>query len=48
MGPEATLDDVFVHYSGAVIEQGGSYRDIRESRGTIQRLGLTPMLRSGL
>lgn len=39
VGPEATLDDVFVHFSGAVIEHGGSYRDIRESRDAIRRLG---------
>jgi len=38
IGPEATLDDVFVHFSGAVIESGGSYRDVRESRNAIQRL----------
>jgi ABC-2 type transport system ATP-binding protein len=39
VGPQATLDDVFVHFSGAVIEHGGDYRNIRESRDTIQRLG---------
>lgn len=39
LGPDATLDDVFVHFSGAVIEQGGSYRDVRDSRSAIQRLG---------
>jgi ABC-2 type transport system ATP-binding protein len=39
VGPQATLEDVFVHFSGAVIDQGGNFRDIRESRGTIQRLG---------
>ena len=36
---QAGLDDVFVHFSGAVIEHGGDFRDIRESRDTIKRLG---------
>ena len=39
VGPEASLSDVFVAYSGAVIEQGGHYRDVREVRETAQRLG---------
>jgi ABC-2 type transport system ATP-binding protein len=39
VGPQADLDDVFVHFSGAVIEHGGNYRDVRESRDTIGRLG---------
>ncbi len=39
VGPESTLDDVFVQFSGAVIDHGGDYRDVRESRGTIRRLG---------
>ena len=39
VGPDADLNDVFAHFSGAVIEQGGSFREVRESRSTIQRLG---------
>ncbi|WP_449412952.1 ATP-binding cassette domain-containing protein [Pandoraea soli] len=39
VGPNADLNDVFAYYSGAVIDHGGSYRNIRESRSTIQRLG---------
>lgn len=39
LGPNADLNDVFAHFSGALIEHGGSYRNIRESRGAIQRLG---------
>ncbi|HCE08678.1 MAG TPA: multidrug ABC transporter ATP-binding protein [Oxalobacteraceae bacterium] len=39
VGPQANLDDVFVHFSGAVIEQSGNYRDVRETRDTIGRLG---------
>jgi len=39
LGAAATLDDVFVHYSGAAIEEGGNYRDIRQTRRTASRLG---------
>jgi ABC-2 type transport system ATP-binding protein len=39
VGPGADLNDVFAHFSGAVIEHGGSYRNIRESRSAIRRLG---------
>jgi ABC-2 type transport system ATP-binding protein len=38
-GPEATLDDVFVAVSGGTIQESGSYRDVRERRTTLQRLG---------
>jgi ABC-2 type transport system ATP-binding protein len=39
LGPEATLDDVFAHFSGGSIREGGSYRDIRQTRSTASRLG---------
>ena len=39
LGPEATLDDVFVRYSGGAIQEGGSYRDVRQTRVTARRLG---------
>ena len=39
LGAEATLDDVFAHFSGASIQEGGSYRDIRQTRTTASRLG---------
>lgn len=39
VGPDASLSDVFVHYSGAVIDQGGHLREVRETRGTAKRLG---------
>jgi ABC-2 type transport system ATP-binding protein len=39
LGPEATLDDVFVQYSGGSIEEGGNYSDIRRTRSTANRLG---------
>lgn len=39
VGEEATLDDVFAHFSGASIEEGGNYRDIQRTRSTASRLG---------
>ncbi len=38
-GPEATLDDVFVHYAGGTIAEGGSYRDVVRVRRNARRLG---------
>jgi len=39
VGPSATLNDVFAHYSGGDIQEGGNYRDIRRTRSTASRLG---------
>lgn len=39
ISPTASLSDVFTAYCGGVIEQGGHYREIRETRVTAQRLG---------
>ena len=39
IGTGATLDDVFVHYSGGTIQEEGSYRDVRHTRNTARRLG---------
>ncbi|OGB02011.1 MAG: multidrug ABC transporter ATP-binding protein [Burkholderiales bacterium RIFCSPHIGHO2_12_FULL_61_11] len=39
VGPEANLGDVFAHFSGAVIEHGGHYRDVRESREAFRGRG---------
>jgi ABC-2 type transport system ATP-binding protein len=39
LGEGATLDDVFVQYSGSSIQEGGNYRDIRRTRTTASRLG---------
>ena len=39
ISPTATLDDVFAHYCGGNITQGGSFTDARETRGTAQRMG---------
>jgi ABC-2 type transport system ATP-binding protein len=39
VGPAATLDDVFAHYAGVVIAEGGNYRDAISTRRTASRLG---------
>lgn len=39
IGPDATLDDVFAQYSGGSIQEGGSYRDVRQARRSASRLG---------
>ena len=38
-GKKTTLDDVFVHYAGGVVDSGGGYREISRTRRTAQRLG---------
>jgi ABC-2 type transport system ATP-binding protein len=32
IGPDATLDDVFISLTGAALESGGDYRDVRQTR----------------
>lgn len=39
IGINATLDDVFTHFGGGSVDAGGNYRDIRNTRRTVQRLG---------
>ena len=39
VGPDATLDDVFVHVTGAAIEAGSGFREAREARRVSRRLG---------
>jgi ABC-2 type transport system ATP-binding protein len=39
IGPGATLDDVFRRYTGGVIDDEGSMRDVRSARRTARRLG---------
>jgi ABC-2 type transport system ATP-binding protein len=39
LGLEATLDDVFVHYNGGSIHEGGNYGDVGRTRRTARRLG---------
>lgn len=36
LGPGATLDDVFTHITGAELDQGGAYRDVRQTRRSIR------------
>jgi len=38
VGPQASLDDVFIHYAGGSIEHGGNYRDTAQMRRTASRL----------
>ena len=38
-GGDATLDDVFIHFTGATISEGGDLRDVARTRLTTQRLG---------
>jgi len=35
----ATLDDVFIHYTGDTLESGGGYRETSRTRRTARRLG---------
>ena len=39
LGPEATLEDVFRHYAGDSLEEGGGLRDVRSTRRVARRLG---------
>jgi ABC-2 type transport system ATP-binding protein len=39
VGEGAGLEDVFAHFSKAAITEGGSYREVRQARKTINRLG---------
>ncbi len=38
-GDHVTLDDVFAHYAGATLNEGGSYRETARTRRTARRLG---------
>ena len=37
--PNATLDEVFAHYTGHELDNGGNYREISRTRRTLARLG---------
>lgn len=37
--PDATLDDVFIHYTGDQLDTGGTFREIARTRRTARRLG---------
>ena len=39
IGPHATMDDVFIRYSGSGIGEGGDLADIAQTRRTARRLG---------
>ncbi len=39
VGPGTSMADVFVHYTGGVVQQGGDYRDVARTRRTARRLG---------
>lgn len=39
VGPEADLDDVFVHFAGGSVDDGGGYRESARIRRTARRLG---------
>ena len=41
LGPDATLDAVFRHYTGDALaaDQGGEFRSVRSTRRTAGRLG---------
>ena len=36
---DATLDDVFIHYSGNTLESGATYRETARGRRDARRLG---------
>jgi ABC-2 type transport system ATP-binding protein len=39
VGEGATLDDVFVHYSGYEVDSGGNWREVSSTRRVARRLG---------
>lgn len=39
VGPGASLDDVFTHFTGGDLDEGGTYRDVARTRRTARRLG---------
>jgi ABC-2 type transport system ATP-binding protein len=39
VGADADLDDVFIHYAGGAVDEGGGYVDSARIRRTIKRLG---------
>ena len=39
VGAESSLDDVFIHFTGATISEGGELKDVARTRITSQRLG---------
>ncbi len=39
LGTNATMDDVFVHYAGGLIHEGGTFHEVAQTRSTARRLG---------
>lgn len=39
LGVSATMDDVFIHYAGGSIHEGGTFSEVSQARRTAQRLG---------
>jgi len=39
LGPAATLDDVFAHYAGGGMTEGGDFAGTVRTRRTVRRLG---------
>lgn len=39
LGASATMDDVFAHYAGGLIHEGGTFREVAQTRRTAHRLG---------
>jgi len=39
VGEHATMDDVFVRFTGGAVDEGGTYRDAARTRRTAHRLG---------
>ncbi len=39
VGVDATMDDVFVHFTGGAVDERGTYREIARTRRTAHRLG---------
>jgi len=39
VGDEASMDDVFVHFTGGAVDEGGTYREAARTRRTAHRLG---------
>jgi len=38
-GADASMDDVFAHFTGGSVEEGGTYREVGRTRRTARRLG---------
>jgi ABC-2 type transport system ATP-binding protein len=39
LGESATMDDVFIRYAGGLIHEGGTFREVAQTRRTAHRLG---------